>query len=129
MSEKLPSTISLKVNGEIREILMSYNKLNRCNFLLGDAENLPLILISPTVSAAMICEMLGEKNVPAKLEDLDIAPEEAQRLLEFVSQHLEDFMVGALEKATALQDRNKERREKLAGALSPLTPTTNGQGS
>lgn len=123
---KLPSAITVRVNGSVKEVFMSFNKLNRCNFILGDIENIPHIMISPSVREAMICEMLKEKDTEAKLEDFDINADDAQRLLDFVSQHLLDFMLGVLEKAAALQEMNKDRADAIAAKVSGLTPTKNG---
>lgn len=128
--EKIPDSIRLMVNGVSIEVFMSFNKLNRCNFLMGGIENLPLIMMSPEMSSAILCEMLAEKGKHLKLEDVDINTDDAQQLLDFVSKHLLDFTLGAMERAEALQEKNKARTGNLAAVRASLsTPTTPGPQS
>lgn len=110
--EKLPDSISITLNGQQQEFFMSFNKLNRCSFLIGDIENLVLARVAPSLREAILCDFLAPKGTTLKLDDLDINPNDAQRVLDFVGNHVLDFTLGALEQATALQARNESRVSK-----------------
>jgi len=124
---KASNIINITLNKKKKEVFMSFNKLNRCAFLIQEVEQVPQILISPQVQSAILCEVLAEKGETLVLEDLEISPDDAQRVLEFVSEHLENFMLGALEKSAALQEKNLQRKVDLVVRVSALTPSSDGQ--
>lgn len=124
--EKLPSSITVKVNGLFQEIFMSFALLNTLTTIIGDVENVFLIQMNPDIRESVMKQMLAERTKGGKvtkaveLEDCEISLEDVQFLLDFASAHIMDFLLGAVEKATALGAMNTERMQALASTLTGL---------
>lgn len=127
--QRVSNSMTVTVDGEPREIFMSFNKLNKCAFLVGEVENCQMILSNPQMRGAILPILLAEKgSKPVDMDDVEISAEDAQALLEFAAEHVTDFMLGALEKAVVLLEKNKNRSTKLMEKVFALTPITNGSG-
>lgn len=116
--EKLPVKFRFAVNGEERDIFMSFALLNRLSYLTGGAEgveHLPLIMVDPTIREAVLKELLAERSKTGRvkqeveLEDLELDLETIPDLLDWASAHILDFCLAGLEKSKALQFRNQAR--------------------
>ena len=123
---KLSNSITVTLAGEQKNILMSFAKLNRCNFLLGDIDNLANVMMAPSMREAIVKEMISDRGAPIDIHDIDLSNDDVIRLLDFVSEHLLDFTLRALDKATALSDKNADKLKALEAKASPLTVIKNG---
>ena len=96
---------------------MSFALLNSIARHVGDPENIPLIEINADLREIVLKEMLAVRTPTGKVEqsreidDVEISIEDAEKLLEFASEHVTDFIIRALEKAGA---RSKLTQEKVA---------------
>jgi len=125
--ETLPNVITVTINGEQKQLLMSFNKLNRCNILVGDAQDLALVLMAPSLRMAIVQEMLSVKGAPVDLDEVNISHEDSLRLLDFVCQHLADFTMGAAKRAQKLAERVAPQFQAMEKEASNLMPTKNGR--
>ncbi len=117
--EKLPTSITVTVNGEKKEIFMSFALLNRLSYLIGGPDQIPVAVQDPDLREALLKEMLTERSKSGKIlhaegtlanmEDLDVSMEDIHNLLDFCSEHVLDFTLAGLEKSKALQFRNQAR--------------------
>ena len=104
-TEKLSNDLTIEVNEVQRSIRMNFNLLNRLTFIVGNVENIQEAMSAPAVRESLMCEALairepdGKRKVPENLSDLDLSPEDAGRLLNFIGDHVMDFFLLTLEQA------------------------------
>lgn len=116
--------IKIQVDGEEREIFMSFALLNKLLRLVGPQENIPLIAISAELSEAVLYEVLAKRSATGKVleqkpvEEIAITLDDVQDVLEFVSEQLLDFTVAALTKAAAQKGKVQERLSSLLVSLT-----------
>lgn len=132
--EKARATITVKVNGEDREIFMSFALLNRVTYLMGDASQIPLILQDSELREVVLVEALAERDKNGKIlnkknmDEMDVSFDDIQNILEFVSEHVADFTLVAMERATKVMAKHQARILALAPkAASSSTPSQPGQ--
>lgn len=130
----LPYEITVNVDGVPRSIFMSFALLNRCCYLMGDSTQIPLILQDPELREALLVEVLADRDVKGKvikrygIDEVALSFDHIQDLLEFVSEHVADFTVAAVERANRVMASRKVRIEAIAKPLSS-TPTPTGPES
>lgn len=130
----LPFEITVDVDGQARSIFMSFALLNRCCYLMGDSTQIPLILQDPELREAILVEVLSERDKFGKvisrkgMDEMTISFGHIQDLLEFVSEHVADFTVAAVERANRVMESRKARIDAIAKPLSS-TPTPTGPES
>lgn len=132
--EALPHSISIVVDGEPFEVFMSFAMLNRICYLMGDSAQIPLLLQDPELREVVLVECLALRDPKGKklvgkergIDDVVVSFEDIQNVLEFVSEHVADFTVAAVEKAQKIMMRNQSRINAL-NAPSSSTPTPTGQ--
>lgn len=134
---KLPASAFITCDGKEREIFMSFALLNRLCFIVRDISNIPLLHLDPMMREAVLEEMLAERtksgNVTkeVKIEEMEISLEDMESLLDFAGEHVVDFSIRVIEKATALQERNKDRLTTLQSTQVGLesSPSKNSPAS
>lgn len=100
----VPTHLTVKINGEPRELNMSFN-LQRRIVKLVDVTKLDRLQIDPNLSDPVIEECIqkrdkrGKPEVFEKLDDIDIAPQDADTVLQWATGHIVDFFVKRLEAA------------------------------
>jgi len=124
-------SFTLMVNGEAHEVFMSFGLLNRLCHLVGDTPNIPMIHLNPEVRGIMLQEALAIRTKSGKvteyreIEDLETDLEEMEGLLDFIADHVLDFSLRVMEKATTLQMANEAR----VNALNTSKSSQAGQAS
>ena len=105
MSDNPPVTFNISVNGEDKEVFMSFALLNTITGYFRNAEELEQILLNSDVRASVITELLSERNETGRItKNFDINrmkadPDQILDLLEWVSEHVETFFMKALQRA------------------------------
>jgi hypothetical protein len=124
--QKLPMSCHVTVNGKEHEVFMSFALLNRLAYLVGSVDQLPMIQINPEMRDMFLGELLAERSkggkvvTPCDPGDCDISLEDVQLVLDFASEHVLDFTLGALEKSAALQAKNQARMLSLKSSQAGL---------
>lgn len=117
------SNFTTTVNGEEVELFMSFARLNRICAVVGDAEQVARIFSDPTMQMNIMTVLLAPKDVKFeefRLDDYEIDPSEIPDILHWVSEHLLDFFLTALEKGMEMGQKNSPRLQKLAEQMSSL---------
>lgn len=123
---KPPMSIKVTINGEEREVFMSFALLNHLVAIIEDVTRLPMIQTDPLVRSIFLTELLhvrtkgGKVTERVEIDDLDMSMDEIQDLLEFASEHVLDFTLGALERAAALQIKSQARMLSLKSTQAGL---------
>lgn len=124
MSELSP-TCSVTIDKTEVEIFMSFALLNAVARHVGDPENIPLIMLNPDLREIILSELLAVRDPKGKvtqarsIDEVDITLLDVENLLDFVSEHVLDFMIRALEKTNARKDKYETR-------LKALVPSSTG---
>lgn len=123
-----PDSVFIVFNGEEREIFMSFALLNRLTFIVQDISNIPMLHLNAQMREAVLEEMLairtksGSVTKEVKVEEAEVSLDHMEILLDFAGDHIMDFTIRVIEKATSLQNKNKAR-------LTSLQSTQTGQAS
>lgn len=129
-SEKLQDDLTLTVNGTARALRMTFNLLNRLTFLIGNVEQMQEALSVPGMRAHLMCEALalrdpaGKRVVEENLDNLEVSPDDAGRLLDWIADHVLDFFLQTLEHQNQRLLANKTRMVQIRSASTSML---NGQ--
>jgi len=121
MSEHL----TVSINGEDRELFMSYGLLNELSRILGSIESIADAAMDPVVRDEVLIACLSERSKTGKLinrvdiDDLGFSVDTAGAIIEWASEHVLDFFMKRVESANRLA-------EKQAARIKGLTPSSNG---
>lgn len=130
MTTPKPMSITVKVDGAPFEIFMSFALLNRCCYIMGDNQDIPLILVNPEVREAILREVMAERGPKGKLinyrdlGDYEMAHEDYLNVLDFVSEHVADFTVAAVERSTKLLGKTQSRVDAIQKQTAKVSAST-----
>ncbi len=127
--------LTITVDGNPREIFMSFALLNRVCYLMGDSTQVPLILQDPELREAVLIEALAERDSKGKvlkryqMDEISVSFEDIQNLLEFVSEHVVDFTVAAVERANKVMAARMDRIGAIPKPSSSTATLTGPESS
>ena len=105
MSDSPSATFNLTVNGEDKDVFMSFALLNTITGYFQSKSDLEQILLNSDVRASVISELLSERNETGRItknfdiNTMKVDPDQILDLLEWVSEHVETFFMKALQRA------------------------------
>ncbi|PZP71766.1 MAG: hypothetical protein DI590_05760 [Methylorubrum populi] len=125
---KPPSHLRVTIDGETREIFMSFGLTNEIAHLVGGVEGIPDLSFNQTTAMAALELVLARRDKrgnilpPAEGEDpvvpYNLDPEVAEEILDWAGNHALDFFVRQFAKQAA---RFATKAGKLAEVGSSLT--------
>lgn len=119
--------LTVKFRGEDRILFASYLRLNSWLRVVGNAGNIPNILVDPDLSENILRVALAEKGGAGEmfsfeLVEGDVSNEDADRILFWAQDHLTDFFMRRLQKinenAAELEPKAKALESQLVGLAS-----------
>jgi hypothetical protein len=121
----MTETITVTLNGEPKEILMSMGLLNELSAKLGDVDAIPELSVNAELRESIMISALADRDNRGKLVDpeinlfsLDISTEDTLRLLDWVGEHVADFFLKSMAQTKSLfEDRQVQFR-----SLMPTSP-------
>lgn len=142
MSDTAPSTITIKTLDEDNressiEIFMSYGLLNHICGVVGSLEHVGRIDTDADLagSVTLMCMVPRKKNGKLKV-DLDnydppgLSIEEAERLLDWVKEHVTDFFARRVNSTVKLfkdrEDVLRQMKSSVTGLESKISETSSG---
>jgi len=121
-----PPHLDIKLGEEPVSIKMYFGRLNELAEMVGAFERLPEIDFNGAVRSKVLEICLAPRGERGRLTDPDwsIPPEldiaAAKAVLDWVKEHLSDFMLGRLEQHLAALQRNSEKLTAVGSSLSSL---------
>lgn len=121
----IPNSIDLQVDGESREIKMSYGLLDELARVIGDVDSIGGFSLVPEMREAVLNAVLAKRDhkgkivSPVNFFEIDLDTETANAILDWVAGHVLDFFLKRLTTAkTQVEARQKD--------ISALMPTSAG---
>jgi hypothetical protein len=120
MSDKL----TIMLNGKSEELFMSFGLLNEVSQVVGDVENLPMVVINPDMREKCLQVILSERDDDGKITKkfnfykAKITIDEVNKIVEWVSENLFDFFLKALEGANNLREKGEPKLQSLMSSLA-----------
>ena len=118
--------LTITVNGAPKQVFLPFGLLNEITKLVGSVDNLGYIMIDPQLREAVISELLAPRDEdgvitkPVNLIVTTISSPDVNTLLEWVSEHVLDFFLTALESSTRVGEKMGERMKGLNLTSSPV---------
>lgn len=129
----IPSdTLDVKINGEGRELYMSFGLLNLLATMVPTPELVPTMSLDPEARTAILTACFTPRKKSGKateeidIDDMEFSIEDAESTLGWVTDHLMAFFVRALRKVMATTEANKDELANLASSLNGLKASTSG---
>ena len=120
----LDPRINVTVDGEDREIFMSFGLLNELTSWLGSPEALPAIFVKAEMRSEMLSRLLAERKKSGKLitpvadiDDVEIELADVQRLLQWATEHVLSFFLQSLTVLKGVLERDEEKMTGLGSML------------
>lgn len=132
---KLPQFIEVTVDGQPRQILISFALVNRVCYLMGDASQIPMILQDAELREAILVEAFAERDAKGKvinrkgIDEMEVSFDDIQNVLELVSEHVADFTMAAVERANRVMLARKAQIEALQNPSSSTATQTGPESS
>lgn len=121
---KLEDKITVTINGEDREFLMSYNLLRRLAAFFNTVEELTMIATNDAACENILRTILAGKDRKYDHNQVDLddelgdeTPEEIDRLLGWGVAHVTDFFLKRAEKLYETFEDNKLRMERMTAGI------------
>ena len=117
-------SLHVTVDGQVREIFMSFGLLNQLTNIIGDMQNVGFVHVVPDIRAQVLNELLAERTKGGKVtkivphDEAEVSLEDIQKLLDFAVEHMLDFTLKATENLVALQKRQEARALSLKSSLA-----------
>jgi hypothetical protein len=135
--EKRPAPeprFKVMINGEERTLFMSFGLLNEICRAIGGLEAAIQIPVDNELRDYSLLAVLSKRDElgavaeggAVNLRTLDIAVEDVEELLAWITDHVTDFFLRTMERVVKGQQKNAERFQALAKSKpesSPPTPT------
>lgn len=129
--------IKIMVNGETRDLFMSFGLLNELCALIPDAHAATQIALNADLRDVALITVLSPRDehgvIPEdrvfNVKTMDIPLDDADKLLDWVSEHILYFFLSALKRVVAAQQANTALKELVETAkiqLDPSTTSSNG---
>ena len=128
LQEPPADRLTIKYKGESRELFMSFMRQNALLRYVDNPTTILTIGIDPDLSEAVIRAMLVEKISDIhdfNLEEGDVSNEDAEKITDWVSEHLTYFF---MKRFQSMAERGK-RLEPIAKALQLSVAGSGGSGS
>ena len=119
----LPETFQVKVNGEDREIFMSFGLLNELTTIVGDPGAVAAITMNPEMRNKVLASALAKRKPSGKIEekvdidDVEITIKDVESLLDWVAGHVMSFFVRSLRKVAAVNEKYEAPLKDLVSSL------------
>lgn len=126
-SKDLSETFEIEVDGEQREVKMTYGLLDRLCRIVGDIDNAVQMTVLPGLREAALRAMLAKRDARGKVvEEVDPVEVEASRrdllaLAAWARGHVLDFFVEESKGVAGLLKEYAGDLEELAAAASSRT--------
>lgn len=131
MSERPSDYFTITVNGEEREVFMSYGLLRTLSKIIeNDPNKIHLLQMDDECHSVAVREMLAERKKSGKVkepfteedfEDMIVDPSELVGLISWGVEHLIDFFTLKMEMMEKVARKNQARLEALMGQQLPST--------
>lgn len=118
----MKNTFEFRDGDTVREIRMTFGLLTECAQHIGDVDRLPLIALDPELQISILNSLLSERDAegkvvkPASLYQESLSPEMVGDILEWVGEHVADFLLRNIARMKSLLDTRKDQ-------ISSLTPS------
>lgn len=105
--------------GAEAEVKMTYGLLDALCVTCGDIDGALMVSVDNDLRTEVLNQIFADRDergniqTPANLFALDMSPEDVQRLLDWVQEHVADFFLKALEGAVATKNREGDRIKAL----------------
>ena len=122
----VPSLFSVRVNGEDREIKMSYGLMDTLARIIQGPERIGAVHVDHDVRKAVLEAVLAKRKPSGKVEeeidydDLDIDLEDIEGLLDWVGQSVMGFFVRSLQRVMRTTEDHKSGLEAVVSFLNGM---------
>jgi hypothetical protein len=125
VADKLDDRLTVTIDGEDKEIFMSFGLLSELANITQSAEGVAEMDLNPNVAMLVIDTCLAPRNARGKITDKDFtAPQmdadTAEKILKFAGEHTLGFFIKGLKRGI---DRLESRRSELQAVGRSLNST------
>lgn len=124
-----PTHLEVKINGDSKQLFMSYALLSRCTLIVGGPDQVPLLASDVEIQEKVLLEVLTvreKKNIvfkPETLDEIEVSLEDISLILDWVGSHIVDFFMKQTVKAVDQAKRYQKQVESLQHTANGLVPS------
>jgi len=121
MDDKLTVTL----DGEERQLFMSFGLLNALSSLVEDPGRVPLIAAEPKTRTEVLRAVFAKRKRSGKiveavedLDDIEVSVEDVEKVLHWVMEHTMGFFLRSAHMVIDVTERHKDKLEDLQSFMS-----------
>ncbi len=120
---KLSDTISITVDGETRDIFMSFGLLNELTSIIKDPSLVGAVQLNPELRETFLTAILAKRKKSGKIEeaidfdDIDISVGDVERVLPWAQEHVLSFFVRSFRNIQTVTERYSAEVTSLTSSL------------
>jgi len=124
---KVSPEITVKVDGEDRDIFMSFGLLDTLSRLIGDPSNVAQVHIDLDLRKGVLEALLAERKKSGKvinevdIEETEISIEDAEKLVEWAASHVLNFFIRSLSKVSEMTKKSEKEIKALVSTFPGLS--------
>lgn len=121
-----PPTLTITIDGESRDLFMSFGLLDTLSRIVIDPSRIAAIFTEPDLREEILKAALAHRRKSGKveseidLEDTDISIKDVENVLQWVADHVMDFLLRSLRKVVEVTEQNKTLLQGLGSSLTGL---------
>lgn len=125
-TKTLSDTITIKLDGEDRNIFLSFGLLNELSLLVNDISDLPSIPLNTRLRKQVLSACFATRKKSGKIEaevdidDVDVSIGDSERIIDWVVDHMMAFFLRSLKKVVLTTEANKIDMQDLGSSLNGL---------
>lgn len=120
----MSETITVNLNGEDREIFMSFGLLNELTKIVADPSRLGAINLDPELREEFLISLLSKRKKSGKIEevvdfdDMEISIEDIEKVISWAQEHVMSFFVRSFRNIQQVTGKYQEEVTSLTSSLA-----------
>lgn len=120
----MSDTLSITLNGEERELFMSFGLLNELTTIVQDPTRIGSVNLDPELRETFLTALFAKRKKSGKIEeaidfdDLDVSVEDVETAIEWATDHVLSFFVRSFKRIQQVTDNYKDEVTNLTSSLT-----------
>jgi hypothetical protein len=124
MGTTMSDTLTIQINGEERELFMSFGLLNELTAIIGDPSRVGAVSLDPELRAKFLSAIFAKRKKSGKIEeaidydDLEVSLDDVEKTMSWGQEHVLNFFVRSFRNIQTVTEKYKDEVTSLTSSLT-----------